>query len=73
LTVDGRPLDPERHYSVATNSYLAAGGDGYSMLAGARVLVGPRDGPGLAETLVQALQQARAVAPRVEGRIQRVP
>jgi 5'-nucleotidase len=73
LTVGGRPLDPERHYSVATNSYLAAGGDGYSMLAGARVLVGPRDGPGLAETLVQALQQAGAVAPRVEGRIQRVP
>lgn len=27
--IGGRPLDPERNYRVATNSYLAAGGDGF--------------------------------------------
>ncbi len=30
--INGEPLDPDRTYKVATNSYLAAGGDGYRML-----------------------------------------
>ncbi len=29
VTVNGRPLDPEKVYLVATNDFLAAGGDGY--------------------------------------------
>src|SRR6056297_283648 len=31
LTIDGEPVDPNKEYTVATNSYLAAGGDGYDM------------------------------------------
>ena len=31
LTINGEPVDPNKEYTVATNSYLAAGGDGYSM------------------------------------------
>jgi len=73
VTVGGAPLDPARRYTVATNSYLARGGDGYTMLASGRVLVGPEDGPGLAEVLVEAIERAGAIAPRVEGRIQRLP
>jgi 2',3'-cyclic-nucleotide 2'-phosphodiesterase (5'-nucleotidase family) len=69
VLVDGRPLDPERRYTLATNSYLARGGDGYAMLATAKQLVGPEDGPGLAETLVEAIERAGAIAPVVEGRI----
>ena len=26
------PLDPERTYTVVTNSYMVGGGDGYSMI-----------------------------------------
>ncbi len=73
VTVGGVPLDPGRRYTVATNNYLARGGDGYAMFPGARLLVGPEDGPGLAETLVEAIERAGTIAPRVEGRIQRVP
>jgi 2',3'-cyclic-nucleotide 2'-phosphodiesterase (5'-nucleotidase family) len=69
LAVGGAPVDPERRYTVATNNYLAQGGDGYAMLKTARVLVGAQDGPGLAETLVEAVERTRVVAPRVEGRI----
>jgi 5'-nucleotidase/UDP-sugar diphosphatase len=32
LRVRGKPIDPRRTYRIATNSYLAAGGDGYRML-----------------------------------------
>jgi 5'-nucleotidase/UDP-sugar diphosphatase len=32
LRIRGKPLDPRRHYRIATNSYLAAGGDGYRIL-----------------------------------------
>ena len=35
IMINGEPLDPGRTYKVATNSYLAAGGDGYSMLLNA--------------------------------------
>jgi 5'-nucleotidase len=73
ITVGGEPLDPARRYTVATNSYLAGGGDGYAMLRQARVVVGPQDGPGLAETLIDALERAGVVEPRVEGRILRSP
>ena len=31
LTIDGMPVDPNKVYKVACNSYLAAGGDGYDM------------------------------------------
>jgi 2',3'-cyclic-nucleotide 2'-phosphodiesterase (5'-nucleotidase family) len=71
VLVGREPLDPVRRYTLATNSYLAAGGDGYAMLVSAKPLVFPQDGPGLAETLVEAIERAREIAPEVEGRITR--
>jgi 5'-nucleotidase / UDP-sugar diphosphatase len=35
VRIRGNPLDPERTYRIATNSYLAAGGDGYRMFLNA--------------------------------------
>jgi 5'-nucleotidase/UDP-sugar diphosphatase len=32
VTINGRPIDPDRIYAMATNSYLAGGGDGYKIL-----------------------------------------
>ena len=49
--VNGQPLDPARHYTLAANSYTAGSGDGYAMLATAKPLVFPQDGPGLAVAL----------------------
>ncbi len=71
VLVGGQPLDPERRYSVALNNYTAQGGDGYAMLATAKPLVFPEDGPGLAETLLEAIERAGSIAPGTEGRITR--
>lgn len=35
IRIKGKPLDPARAYRIATNSYLAAGGDGYRMFLNA--------------------------------------
>jgi 5'-nucleotidase len=71
VLVGGQPLDPERRYTVAANNYTAQGGDGYSMLATAKLLLFPEDGPGLAETLIEAVERAGSIAPSVQGRITR--
>ena len=34
--VNGRPINPNEYYSVATNDFLASGGDGYDMIASGR-------------------------------------
>jgi 2',3'-cyclic-nucleotide 2'-phosphodiesterase (5'-nucleotidase family) len=36
--VNGRPINPAEYYSVATNDFLASGGDGYGMLASCAVV-----------------------------------
>ena len=60
VTVAGRPLDPGGRYRVATLDYLARGQDGYPMLAASRVLLGPEDGPGLIETVLEGLAAGRS-------------
>ena len=60
VTIGGRPLDPAAHYRVATVDYLARGRDGYPMLAASRVLLGPEDGPGLIETVLDGLSAGRS-------------
>jgi 5'-nucleotidase / UDP-sugar diphosphatase len=60
VTVAGQPLDPAGRYRVATLDYLARGRDGYPMLAASRVLLGPEDGPGLIETVLEGLAAGRS-------------
>lgn len=60
VEVGGRPLDPAGLYRLAVPDYLARGKDGYAMLAGARVLLAPEDGPGLIETVLEGLAAGRS-------------
>jgi len=36
MTLNGKPIDPARTYRVAVNSFLASGGDNFTLLAGGR-------------------------------------
>jgi 5'-nucleotidase / UDP-sugar diphosphatase len=70
--VGGRPLQPDQEYTVATNDFLAAGGDGYRVFAGAVRLAGeaaPGDGTLVNHAIADYLKRWKTVAPAVEGRI----
>ena len=66
-------LDPSATYALATNDFLAGGGDGYGMFVDAPRLIGERDAQLMAGHVIEFIAQEGAVAPRVEGRIQVVP
>lgn len=66
--IDNSPLDPARRYRVATNDYLAGGGDGFGMLSDAEVILGPEDG-GLMATQVTEHIRRHGAAMATGGRI----
>jgi 5'-nucleotidase / UDP-sugar diphosphatase len=73
LKINGQPLDPARKYTLATTTFIGIdGGDGYSMLRGATVVLPPERAPLDSEVLQRAITAARSIAPKVEGRITRL-
>jgi len=72
VAVGGKPLDPAARYSVATFEFLMGGGDGYTMLQQAKILVKPQNGPLDSDVILDRLK-AGPIAPAVDGRIQIVP
>lgn len=73
VTLGGRPLDPEALYTIATNDFMLAGGDGYTTIKAAQVIINEAGGPVMATAVANAIQQVGAIAPQVEGRITIVP
>ena len=70
VMINGEALDLERMYNVATNDFLAAGGDKYDMLQGGEVTgeFGVMDG-----AMIEYIATLDVVAPKVEGRITILP
>jgi 2',3'-cyclic-nucleotide 2'-phosphodiesterase (5'-nucleotidase family) len=85
VMIDGKPLDPIREYSVATNDFLAAGGDGYTAFGDAirsssdfaviggmlkgEKLVYSNSGRWIRDVVVDWLREQGKIAPSVENRI----
>lgn len=69
VLVDGAPLDLERKYTLATNDYLAGGGDGYVAFKDAARLISPVDAKLMASDVIDYVAAAKTIAPKVEGRI----
>jgi 2',3'-cyclic-nucleotide 2'-phosphodiesterase (5'-nucleotidase family) len=69
LQKEGRyqPLDSERVYTVALNSFLANGGDGYVMLKAARHRTNTY--VPLRSAVINRLDRTSLIAPKKEGRI----
>lgn len=69
VKIGGKALDKAKTYKVATNDYMAGGGDGYAALKNGKVLI-DASGATLMATMVMDYIAANApVAPKIEGRI----
>jgi 5'-nucleotidase/UDP-sugar diphosphatase len=63
------PLDPAKSYRIATNDFLARGGDGYDMFARVKPLVPLDDTPLLVNEVMVYLRNLGTVRTGVDGRI----
>ena len=73
LSINGKPLDEKKMYTLATSDYVAIdGGDGYAMLKTARVLT-PRERAQFDSDVLQAaIVTKKVIAPKTDGRIKRL-
>ncbi|WLR51437.1 5'-nucleotidase C-terminal domain-containing protein [Bacillus tianshenii] len=66
VTVNGQPLVMDKTYVVATNDFMAAGGDEYTMFADLPI---KNEFPALDEAVITYMKKLGNIAPEVEGRI----
>ena len=71
VKVGGRALDSGRIYKLATNNFIAGGGDGYGVLANGETLIDGAAGTLMATMVMDYITAEGTVAPSIEGRIVR--
>jgi 5'-nucleotidase len=74
VVIDGKPVDEKKMYTLATSDFLVTrGGDGYTMLKEAKVLIPAAQAPKDSDVFERAIQEApsKTISPKVEGRINR--
>ncbi|HBK69680.1 MAG TPA: multifunctional 2',3'-cyclic-nucleotide 2'-phosphodiesterase/5'-nucleotidase/3'-nucleotidase [Firmicutes bacterium] len=69
VKVNGRPIILTQTYTVATNDFMASGGDGYTWFAPAK---NAGELGGLDEILAEYIRSKGAITPKIEGRIQAI-
>src|SRR5439155_919312 len=69
IKVGGEPLDPSKTYRIATNDFMARGGDGYTMFRDAPRLLPDDDSPLLANEVMTYLKSLGTLRTGLEGRI----
>ena len=69
VEIGGRPLIKGKNYTVATNDYLANGGDGYSVFKKGKVIIDASGATYLANMVMNYIEDKGTVSPKVEGRI----
>ena len=69
VRIGGKPLDKAKTYRLATNDYMASGGDGYAALKSGKVLVDASGATLMATTVMNYISAQGSVTPKTEGRI----
>ena len=69
IMVGGEPLDDSKVYTVATNDYMAGGGDGYKSFVGAKNLIDAAGAQLMATQVIDYIAGKKSVSPKTEGRI----
>jgi 5'-nucleotidase / UDP-sugar diphosphatase len=89
ILITGSPIEPDREYIVATNDFIAAGGDGYKVFGEAAVAAkGYPDaadntkverpvycdsGRWLRDVVIEYIQEKKVITPSTDGRIMEIP
>jgi 2',3'-cyclic-nucleotide 2'-phosphodiesterase (5'-nucleotidase family) len=71
VTKGGQPLDMAKTYTVATNDYMASGGDGYEAFKGGKTLLDASSAQYMASQVIDWIAAKGEIAPKIEGRIVR--
>ncbi len=69
IAAGGAPLDPDKVYRVATNDFMARGGDGYTAFAANDPLLPLEDTPLLANEVMIYLGEVGSIRTGVDGRL----
>jgi 2',3'-cyclic-nucleotide 2'-phosphodiesterase (5'-nucleotidase family) len=69
VKVNGKPVDPNRVYTLATVDFIADGGDGYEVFKSAPRLVDKNGGPLLSVAITEGLKAMGTINAHPEGRI----
>lgn len=69
VMIGDAPLDPGKTYTLATNDFMARGGDGYGAFRNAKQLLGALDAKLMANDVMAYIREAKEVSPAVEGRV----
>jgi 2',3'-cyclic-nucleotide 2'-phosphodiesterase (5'-nucleotidase family) len=69
IKVGGSPLDESKTYRLATNDFMARGGDDYVMLRDVKRVMPDKDGPLMANEVMTYLRGLGTIRKGVEGRI----
>ncbi len=69
IDVNGKPLAREGRYTLATNDFVARGGDGYVMFKSARTLIDGLAGQYVSGQVIAHIAKLGTIEPKIEGRI----
>ena len=72
VEIAGRSLDDAADYTIAVNNYLGRGGDGYAMLKDLPREITAENARTETAEAIEYLSTAGSIAPKVDGRMQRV-
>jgi 2',3'-cyclic-nucleotide 2'-phosphodiesterase (5'-nucleotidase family) len=69
LLADGAPLDDHKTYKLATNDFMARGGDGYEAFNNVHEIIPGHDGPLMTNEVIEYLEKIKTVRTGIDGRI----
>ncbi|MET0277681.1 MAG: bifunctional UDP-sugar hydrolase/5'-nucleotidase [Pseudorhodoplanes sp.] len=69
VLADGKPLEDAKIYKLATNDFMARGGDGYEAFNNVTEIIAPHDGPLMINEIIKYLEKIKTVRQGVDGRI----
>ncbi len=67
--IDGKSVEPEKEYSLASTDYLIKGGDGFTMFKQSRNIPGNKVNLLLWEITRSYIERKKIISPEIEGRI----